>query len=65
MKQQELKNLPKGQLHCLVVNVAHKFAHSQSSKLIQQYGNCSSDIVQVEKIVTHVELQVLEPGSKL
>lgn len=56
MKQPSLKNIPKGQLHCLVVNVTHKFANSQASKLVQQFGNCSSDIVQVEKIVTHVEL---------
>lgn len=57
-----LKNLPRGALLCQVKNLSHSFSSLKSVSLMNDFGDCSSDITQVPRIVTYLELEVIDPA---
>jgi hypothetical protein len=45
MRIPQLKKKLNGSVHCVVINVTHRFAPLYASLLIEKFGDCSSDII--------------------
>lgn len=64
MKIPQLKNLPKGFVHCVVRSVTHKFSSLNTTNLVEKFGNCSSDIIQNHQIISYTELEIIDTSIK-
>ena len=60
MKHGDLKAKPHGTVVCSVTGIENKFATRRNMALIEEYGDCSSEMVQQLQIITYVELKVID-----
>ena len=60
MRIPNFKNHPFGQLRCQVLNIYHKFASAKATYLLEEYGDCSSDVAQKLQVISYIELEILD-----